>query len=274
MSDSWGEPASGSFVKAQDLAGHLIIAWPIGYVPHIQTQYTRPDKKSDAIQVDIVDLDAQEDDGTPGRVHRNCNMMQAKLIQDLRPRIGGRLLGTIVKGLGRNGNNPPWIFQSLTGDPQAVARANKWLQENPDFTPSEFAPMIQAPPPPQYQQPMPQYQGPPPTQYQQQPPQYQPPAPPASHWDAPEHTYTYPPQQAQVPVPQYQQSPQPQYLPQQAQAPIPQPQVPPQYQVPAAPVQGSAQVSPEEMSMLQRLRAQQQQGVGRPDSPEQGAVPF
>jgi hypothetical protein len=258
---AWDEPTGGSgdFVKPKDLAGHLVIIWPVGYVPHIQTRFTRPDKKSDAIQVDVVDLDAPGDGGTPGRLYRTCNFMQAQLIGSLKPRIGGRLLGVISLGLARNGMNPPWVFQSLTSDPQAVARAQAWADAHPDFAPSEFAPVIQAPPQ------APQYQGPPPTQYPQQRP-----APGHSHWEAPEASYIHPPQQPpQVPTPQYQQPVQPQYPP---------PQVPPQYQVPAAPVPGSAPVSPEEMSLLQRLRAQQQANADRlpdqPDQPFQGPVPF
>ena len=221
---SFDEPVetTGEFMSPKQLAGHLVIVWPLGYVPFIQTKFTRPDKPSDAICVDVVDLDAMGDDGIPGKLYRTCNWMQAQMIASLRPKIGSKLLGHVAQGLSKNGMNPPWMLNSATNDPQAMARGNAWIGAHPGYTPSEFVAREQrAEPPLQPQQ-----------AYQQDPWQQQ--------------------QQRPAPAPQYQPTP-------------------PQYQVPAAPVAGSAQVTAEEMSILQRLRAQH---VNDPRLQDQGPIPF
>jgi len=130
--------AGGEFIKPQQLDGHLLIVYPTGYVPHIQTVHTRPDKKSDAIRVDVVDLDAADDAGVPGKVYRNSNWMQAVLIASLTPEIGRKVLGTMAKGVGKPGFNAPWVLNDMSADPNARTRARAWLDANPGFTPSRF----------------------------------------------------------------------------------------------------------------------------------------
>lgn len=138
--DEWDEPveSTAEFITPQKLANHLLIVFPIGYVDHIQTRFTRPDKPSDAIAVDVIDLDAVGDDGAPGKLYRNNNWMQAKLIQSLRPKIGGRMLAHMRQGMSSNGMNPPWILVSATGDPDAVKRGDAWVSNHPEYRPTEF----------------------------------------------------------------------------------------------------------------------------------------
>ena len=138
--DEWDEPveSTAEFITPQKLANHLLIVFPIGYVDHIQTRFTRPDKPSDAIAVDVIDLDAVSDDGAPGKLYRNNNWMQAKLIQALRPKIGRRMLAHMRQGMSSNGMNPPWILVSATGDPDAVKRADAWMANHPEYRPTEF----------------------------------------------------------------------------------------------------------------------------------------
>lgn len=226
MTDDWGRPVetTGEFITPAKLQGHLIIVYPLGYVPHIQTRFTRADKASDAITVDVVDLDDKDEaTGLPGKVYRQCNWMQAHMIASLRPMIGSRVLGVVSLGVSKSGMNAPWIIVDMLDNPAAKQRAVEWGEANPDFRASSFVPRAEpqaAPPPQPAPAPGPSYPQP-----QPQPPQgYQP------NYDQPRYT-----------EPQYQQ---------------------PQGQAPQAyPAQGSPAISNEEMTMLQRMRAEQQRKV-------------
>lgn len=137
--DEWGNASGGGeFVAPAKLEGHLLIVYPTGYVPHIQTVHSRPDKLSDAIKVDVIDLDDVADDGQPGKVYRNSNWMQSVLIASLRPEIGRKVLGVMGKGVGKKGFNAPWVLTDMSGDPAARERAGLWLKTNPQFAPSRF----------------------------------------------------------------------------------------------------------------------------------------
>jgi hypothetical protein len=139
--DEWGRPAEvGEFVKPRDLEGHLVIVFPLGYVPFIRTKFTdqNPAKPSDAITVDIVDLDDKNEYGAAGKLYRNNNFMQAQLIASLKPEIGRKVLGVMSKGVARNGMNAPWVLVDMSQDATARERARVWMQSNPNFEPTQF----------------------------------------------------------------------------------------------------------------------------------------
>ena len=140
MSEEWGRVVEGGeFVKPAQLNGHLVIIYPIGYLPFIQTKFSgQSGKPSDGIAVDVVDLDDKNEQGLPGKVYRNSNFMQAQLIASLKSQIGNKVLGTIGQGVVRNGMNAPWVVVDMSGDPTARERASAWLQANPNFQPSPF----------------------------------------------------------------------------------------------------------------------------------------
>lgn len=272
--DEWGHAneAAGEFARPEVLAGHLVIVWPLGYVPHIQTKFTTPGKKSDAICCDIVDLDALDQHEAPGKVYRLSNLMQGKLIAALKNVVGTKVLGVIEKGIPTNGMNAPWVLTDVSANPQARERATAWLARHPDFRPSTFtAPAAPPPPPPapapqQYQQPQ---QG-----GWQQPPQAWPQQPPQQYGSG-QYTQPQQPQQhyQQGPPPGYydqQQAPQSQYT--QAQLP---PQQPPAQRPQSYAVPGAAPLSNEDLDTLQRMRmaraqqAQQQDPWSQPFPPQQ-----
>lgn len=139
--DEWGnvQGSGGEFASPQKVDGHLLIVYPTGYVPYIQTVHSRPDKPSDAIRVDIVDLDdTDEATGEVGKVYRNSNWMQNVLIASLRPEIGRKVLGVMGKGVGKKGFHAPWVLTDMSGDVKARERASEWLAAHPGFTPSAF----------------------------------------------------------------------------------------------------------------------------------------
>lgn len=303
---TWGEPDPNEFVKMGVLQGHLLIVHVIDYIPHIQTKFTQAGKKSDAIQVDIIDLNMNGEDGQPGKVYRRQNWMSGPVIGALKGAIGGApRLGVLSQGVATMGN-PPWLFTSMTSNPDAVAAANAWASAHADFKPSEPQPHPVTPPPAppqpqQYQQgPQPgQWQGqpqqpygqvqpggwgaPPPQQQQQQqwnPQQSQQPA----HWGAPEAQpqWSQPaPQQYPVPAAQpintqgWGQPPQqPSWNPAGQPAPSWQPQQSPVQQQLPPPPPPPAPVQQQAPSMLQQMQAAAAQGPQPGPTQEQAGTGF
>lgn len=137
--DDWGRPVEGGeFARPENLNGHLLIVFPLGYVPHIQTKFTVPGKKSDAVCCDIIDLDDKDDSGQPGKVYRQSNLMQGQLIATLRPWIGKKVLGRMGKGVSKNGMNAPWVITDMLDDASCVERARAWSTTHPNFHKSPF----------------------------------------------------------------------------------------------------------------------------------------
>ena len=137
MDDEWGRPTevTGEYARPSDLKGHLLIVYPLGYVDEIQTQYG----PSDAIIVDVVDLDDKNDQGLPGKVYRRSTFFQNLLIGTLKANIGTKVLGVMGQSVAKQGRNPGWIIIDMSGDATARERANTWKQANPNFRPSLFS---------------------------------------------------------------------------------------------------------------------------------------
>lgn len=204
--DDWGHAvdASGDFARVEQLAGHLLIILPVGYIQHSPTRFTVPGKKSDVIVCDIVDLDAADDQGQPGKIYRTAWLRQSQLIMSLRPFVGKKVLARISKGVPRNGMNPPWVVNDTSTEPGAPERARAWGAAHPEFVTSPFSQPTQAAPPQDLQ-----------PQFRPAAPQYQQAAPPQQFQPQPQPAYGYPPApQPQPQPPQFQPQPfqqQPQY---------------------------------------------------------------
>lgn len=142
MSDEFDEPTqefTGVRINPRDCVGHLLLIWVVDYLAHKPTQFTRPDKPSDVIVVDVVDLDVQDPETEQlGLLARHVWWRQAKLIQSLRSRVGSGkpMLAYMAKGGASTGFNAPFILNSATDEPAAVQRAKEWIARNPNFTPS------------------------------------------------------------------------------------------------------------------------------------------
>jgi hypothetical protein len=132
------EETGGVRLNPRDIVNHLLLVWVIDYIAHSPTQFSRPDKPSDVIVVDVVDLDQVDETGVPGLLARNTWWRQAQLIQSLKSKIGKKdpVLVRMSKGGATMGRNAPYILTSMTADPQCVNRANLWLAQNPTFSPS------------------------------------------------------------------------------------------------------------------------------------------
>jgi hypothetical protein len=139
MAFSEPEETGGIRLNPRDIVNHLLLIWAIDYVAHSPTQFSRPDKPSDVIIVDAVDLDQVDENGQAGLVARKCWWRQAQLIQSLKPKVGGKdpMLVRMGRGGATMGRNAPYQLVSMTADAQCVSRATSWLMLNPGFTPSK-----------------------------------------------------------------------------------------------------------------------------------------
>lgn len=236
---------TGEYARVDALAGHLLIIFPIGYIEDSPTRFSVPGKRSDAIVLDVIDLDDFDEHGQPGKLYRNNWWRGAQLIMMLKARIGGKVLGRIGKGTPKNGMNPPWVINDASRDEEGLVRARAWGHAHGDFITSPFAPPRPAPAP-SYGQPQggaPQYGQ---SSYSQQPPQnYSQPAPQAApRFPVPQTQF--PPQGYDQQPPQnggYQQGPPPGYGQQ------------PQGGYPQSSPQGPPPPSQEELDMLAQMRA-------------------
>lgn len=132
--------STGEFARVDALAGHLLILFPTGYVEHSPTRFSVPGKKSDAIVLDVVDLDDVDENGNPGKLYRNSWWRGAQLIMSLRTRIGGKVLGRLGRGVPKNGMNPPWVIQDMSGDDALKERARAWGRVHTNFMTTPFQP--------------------------------------------------------------------------------------------------------------------------------------
>lgn len=136
--DEWGElGVSGDRVNPRDILNHLLIVWVVEYVAHSPTKFTRPDKPSDVIVVDVCDLDLPDVDGYQGLLSRRVWWRQARLIGLLREKIGQRMLCKMTQGVASAGFNAPFQLVNMKADPEARARGEAWLNSHTNFVPSD-----------------------------------------------------------------------------------------------------------------------------------------
>lgn len=127
--DEPAEVGGGQRLNPREIVGHLLIVWPIEYVEHSPTQFSRPDRPSDVIVVDVVDLN-------DGVLARRAWWRQAQLIVALKAKIGKKLLVRMERGMATMGRNAPFQLVSMSRDPQCLSLMSAWEAAHPDFAPS------------------------------------------------------------------------------------------------------------------------------------------
>lgn len=161
-------PRQGDIVKPSDVVGHLLIVRPVEFLPEFLTS----NGARDTVRVDVADLNANTDDGQWGVVFRDALWFGRVLVAGLRRQMGELVLGWMTQGIGKPGQNPPFLLTDAMGNADAVRVAQQWLNQHPEFeaTTSTVAPSS-APPAQQAQAPLPlpggapQQQAPVPAQY-------------------------------------------------------------------------------------------------------------
>ena len=156
----FNEPDVSGRLNPRDVIGHLLMVWPVDYIEHSPTKYSKAGQASDVIVVDVVDLDdVDEGTGLPGKLCRSVWWRPGNLIKALKKQVGTKdpYLAWMNQGGASQGMNAPFILTSATADPKAVERAEAWLAAYPDFRPTvlqsgqqegpRFEPGIPAEPP-------------------------------------------------------------------------------------------------------------------------------
>jgi hypothetical protein len=133
---AFAAPASneGANVKPADLLGHLLIISPVEYKTGIQTSLG----ETDAIEVNIVDLDTSEE-------HTSVLFFNVALKSALKPNIGKQVLARIGQGVAKPGKSAPWILVNATDDPTAVAKATSYIASGFASTPAVASAQAVAP---------------------------------------------------------------------------------------------------------------------------------
>lgn len=105
--------------KAADLNGHLCIFKPTAYKTGIVTSLG----EAEAIECDIVDLDANEE-------HYGSLLFNTALRSALKPLIGQQVLARIGQGVAKPGKSAPWILLDAASNTADVQRATAYLAGN------------------------------------------------------------------------------------------------------------------------------------------------
>lgn len=138
----FSEPEEISTVRINpaEVINHLLMIWVIDYIEESPTRFSRADRPSDVIVVDVVDLDQAGDDGGRGLLAKRVWWRPSQLIVSLRPKVGktdreSPLLARMSLGMASPGFKPPFVLVSQTADQACVSLALDWLARHPDYNP-------------------------------------------------------------------------------------------------------------------------------------------
>jgi hypothetical protein len=121
MSDMFTNPASASAgITWSEARGHLLLISPVSQEKGIQTSFGL----TDAIRATVVDLDVKDSSGMP-TVYDDTLVFPKVLQSQLRPKIGGRVLGRLGQGLAKSGQDAPWTLNDFS--PEDADLASRYL---------------------------------------------------------------------------------------------------------------------------------------------------
>lgn len=123
----------GDILGPAEVLGHLLLICPVEFMQEVATKFDKKDKPSpDAIRVDVAVL-TQTDDQGQVPVYRGALWFNVMLAKSLRRQLGDTVLARMAQGRGTPGQNPPFVLEDATNDPQALAFAQQWLDAHPEF---------------------------------------------------------------------------------------------------------------------------------------------
>lgn len=113
--DDFGAPASATGVTWADLKGSLILFKVKGFEPAIKTVHG----DSPAVAADVVVLDGEQE----GTEYLDTLVFPKVLQSQIKPRMGGMVLGRLGQGEKKPGQSAPWMLSEATEADKATARA-------------------------------------------------------------------------------------------------------------------------------------------------------
>lgn len=120
MTAQFSPPASAAGIKWDDLNGALLLFTVHGVEQDIKTTFG----DTNAVRADVVVLDGPN----TGDKHEDTLIFPKALQGQLRPKVGGMVLGRLGKGTAKPGQSAPWLLADYTEQDAAVAQA--WLAKN------------------------------------------------------------------------------------------------------------------------------------------------
>lgn len=130
------EQSSGVYINPKDIVNHLLLVWSVGYLPPGQAP-TKFNEQADCAVVDVVDLSQVDPDtGLPGLLATGQRWYQARLIRELKPRVGRTtpMLCAMTQVPSTKGN-PAFELTPAHHDESCVTAANEWRARNRNFIP-------------------------------------------------------------------------------------------------------------------------------------------
>lgn len=113
--DEFGAPASAEGIKWEDLKGALLLVKPKAFEAAINTVHGA----SPAIAGDVIVLDGELADTVFG----DTLIFPKVLISQVKPRIGGMVLGRLGQGQKKPGQSAPWVLSEAVDADKVIARA-------------------------------------------------------------------------------------------------------------------------------------------------------
>jgi len=109
-------PASASGgIDLDSVLGSLLLVTVLGQEHGVQTVHG----PADPIRANVAVLDGDH----KGEEHEDVLLFPRVLISQLRPRVGGNVLGRLEKGTARTGQSAPWILAEATEADVAIGTA-------------------------------------------------------------------------------------------------------------------------------------------------------
>lgn len=118
--DEFSSPASAVGITWNDLNGRLLLFTVHAQETDVQTNFG----PANPIRADVVVLDGDQ----AGESYDDTLVFPKALIGQLKPRIGGKVLGRLGQGAAKPGQSPPWLLHDATDEDKKVGR--DWLSKN------------------------------------------------------------------------------------------------------------------------------------------------
>lgn len=125
MSSMFAAPsAPGGGLNFAELEGSLLLVDVTGVEDHVPTVHTQPGQKTPAVRANVTVLDGPQADTA-----FEDTLIFPKVLQgQLRSRVGQKVLGRLIKGQAKPGQNAPWVLDAATA--QDVAVADAWVKRS------------------------------------------------------------------------------------------------------------------------------------------------
>lgn len=137
MSDMFSPPASTQGIDLAAVKGHLLLISPTSHEIGVVTSFG----PADPIRANVVDLDS-------GDTYEDILIFPRVLVSQLKPRIGGKVLGRLGQGVAKAGQSAPWTLDAFS--PEDAKKAEAYLAKAPSFTPATAGPAASNDTPPPF----------------------------------------------------------------------------------------------------------------------------